>query len=166
MKDAWIDALIPAVSWWHRNRRYRPAQSPALVNLGSGLTYVPGWINIDAGLYSWFRKLPVSLLRALYRRSQWKQQMSADAYVWILKSAVFYQYDLRRGIPFADSSLDGLHSAHLVDVFGEDENARFFREVLRVLKPGAIVRISTADLAKMFEFYQGGKRMRRYATFS
>lgn len=55
-------------------------------------------------------------------------------------------YDSRRGIPAPDASFNGIYSCHVLEHM-VPEQARFYMgELLRVMKPGAICRVSTPDL--------------------
>jgi SAM-dependent methyltransferase len=53
-------------------------------------------------------------------------------------------------IPFPDSSFDGVHCSHLMQVFGPKEAAQCIRELGRVVKPGGIVVIVTLNWFKRF----------------
>ncbi len=54
--------------------------------------------------------------------------------------------DVRRGLPFADATFDAAYLCHVLEHLTPHEAARFVAEAHRVLKPGAICRVSTPDL--------------------
>jgi len=51
--------------------------------------------------------------------------------------------DLRAPWPWADSSIDEVHSSHFLEHLEQSERIHFFNELHRVLKPGAQARIIT-----------------------
>jgi SAM-dependent methyltransferase len=51
--------------------------------------------------------------------------------------------DLRESWPWADNSVDEVHSSHFVEHLDAKERVHFFNELYRVLKPGASARIVT-----------------------
>ncbi len=63
------------------------------------------------------------------------------------------QLDVRGGLPFPDSSVDGVFSEHFIEHISQAEGVNFFRECRRVLKPGGRVRIATPDLEYIIKRY-------------
>jgi len=61
--------------------------------------------------------------------------------------------DVRRGLPFADGTVDGIHSEHFVEHLTQGELTAFLRECRRALRPGGVVRIATPDLAEIVRCY-------------
>jgi len=98
-------------------RRYRKPSSP-LMHLGSGSTYVAGWVNVDV----------------------------AGADVNIDLTA--------RPLPFFDNSFEAVVSQHLIEHLDlETDVFAPVRELLRVLKPGGELWLSTPDMAKICRHY-------------
>lgn len=58
------------------------------------------------------------------------------------------RHDLRKGIPFADGSVDAVYHSHLLEHLDRDVVPAFLAEVRRVLKPGGIHRIVVPDLER------------------
>ena len=56
------------------------------------------------------------------------------------------EHDLRRGLPFADSSCDVVYHSHLLEHLRPDEAAQLLAECRRVLRPGGTLRIAVPDL--------------------
>ena len=56
------------------------------------------------------------------------------------------RHNLRKGIPFADQSVDGVYHSHLFEHLDRDVVPGFLAEVKRVLKPGGVHRIVVPDL--------------------
>lgn len=61
--------------------------------------------------------------------------------------------DVTRGLPYGDSSVDGIYSEHFIEHLRQPDIASFLRECRRVLKPGARVRIATPDLQELVADY-------------
>jgi SAM-dependent methyltransferase len=72
--------------------------------------------------------------------------------------------DAREGsalaIPFDDDTFDGVHSSHVMQVFGPSEAATFVRELARVVRPGGIVVITTLNWFR--RFYRHPENVRPY----
>ncbi len=66
----------------------------------------------------------------------------------------FRQWDLRRGIPYPDSSVDLIRMSHLIEHLTLEEAKALLRECFRVLKPGGLVRISTPDMDIILRHYR------------
>ncbi|UPU37639.1 methyltransferase domain-containing protein [Geomonas paludis] len=113
-----------------------------LLNLGCGVRTNPEWVNID-----WSLKLRLSRL-PLVRRL-----VSCPGGVMI--------HDLRKGIPFADGSVDAVYSSHVLEHLMREHAALFLKEMFRVLKPGGTVRIVVPDLeAAARNYLQALERVR------
>ena len=124
------------------------------VNIGCGLFVGQDWINIDGSWNGWFanhRRL-AGLLSPIIGRG-WK--------AW---PAGVVHGDLSGGkLPLKDSSVDVLFSAHFLEHLTKEEGEVFVRECLRVLKPGARMRIVVPDLEGLARKYlraldAGGRR--------
>ena len=55
-------------------------------------------------------------------------------------------WDLRRGLPFPDSSCSAVFSEHFIEHVTKEDAARFLSECYRVLKAGGVLRVSTRTL--------------------
>jgi predicted SAM-dependent methyltransferase len=64
-------------------------------------------------------------------------------------------WDLRRGLPFADSSCAAIFGEHVIEHMPKEAAERLAREALRALRPGGVLRLSTPD---------AGRYLRSYAT--
>lgn len=54
--------------------------------------------------------------------------------------------DVRKGLPYADGSVDLIFSEHFIEHLSADEAKAYFRECHRALKRGGVVRTATIDL--------------------
>lgn len=75
---------------------------------------------------------------------------------YIPKDHKFRQWDLRRGIPYPDNSVDLIRASHLIEHFTLEEAHNLCREIYRVLKPGGFARILTPDAHLILKHYLNG----------
>jgi predicted SAM-dependent methyltransferase/glycosyltransferase involved in cell wall biosynthesis len=61
--------------------------------------------------------------------------------------------DARKGLPYADGTVDGVYSEHFFEHLTQAEGLRFLRECRRVLKPSGVVRIAMPDLDEVIRRY-------------
>ncbi len=67
-----------------------------------------------------------------------------------------FTLDLREGLPFADSSVELIYTEHSLEHFYREHDAPFLlAECLRVLKPGAWIRITVPDASVFIKYYTG-----------
>ncbi|HEU4402492.1 MAG TPA: glycosyltransferase, partial [Candidatus Polarisedimenticolia bacterium] len=67
------------------------------------------------------------------------------------------QVDVTEGLPFADGSVHGLFSEHLIEHLTQADGVAFLRECRRVLVPGGLARIATPDLDAVVREYASGE---------
>lgn len=160
-----IDAATHAVAWLNRNRRLRPRTSPVKVNLGSGLSVAPGWINLDGSLNAFVAGWPPAFLRVLYRASDCRQWYSETEYLRLLGGHTFVHHRLEHGLPFDDASVDCLYSSHVLEhCFWEDAKTLLV-DAHRVLKPGGWIRLAVPDLEHALDLYRAGRKEQALAYF-
>jgi len=63
------------------------------------------------------------------------------------------QYDLRKGLPFADASLDACYSSHVLEHLTSEAAEASLREQFRALKSGGVVRVVVPDLEGIVREY-------------
>jgi SAM-dependent methyltransferase len=153
-----MDSLTRFVCWAKRNRVVDLPTGIVKVNVGSGLSVSPGWINVDASLNLLFSRLPRFVLRALYSVSGSRQLYSRQQYCDILKKNVFVQHNVEYGLPFPDQSVDFIYSSHLLEHLSPHDARHLLREAHRVLKKGGILRISVPDLERAVSRYEQGDK--------
>lgn len=117
-----------------------PAGVKAL-NLGCGLSVAPGWINIDNSPNARLSKYP--LLRWLL----WKLGILSDLHYRINWSKTIEIHDLKKRLPYADSTIDYVYTSHFLEHHALVDARRLIAEVFRILKPGGVARIVVPDLA-------------------
>jgi len=57
-------------------------------------------------------------------------------------------------LPFADQTLDIVHSSHVVEHISNESGLHVFKEIYRCLKPGGTLRISTPDMDLLLDRYR------------
>jgi len=70
---------------------------------------------------------------------------------------IFRRWDLRRGLPYPDASVEAIATSHLLEHLSREEGDRLLREIIRVLKPEAPIRIAVPDTRKIAEAYISGE---------
>ncbi len=66
----------------------------------------------------------------------------------------FKQWDVRRGLPLANGSVDLIRMSHLIEHLTLEESHNLCGELYRVLKPDGLARISTPDARIILKHYQ------------
>ncbi len=61
--------------------------------------------------------------------------------------------DVVNGLPLPPESCDVIYSSHTLEHLDRWEADRFCEEVLRILKPGGVLRVAVPDLRRMAERY-------------
>jgi len=138
---------------------------PVKINIGCGLTIVPGWVNIDGSLNTLFATWPRFLHKLCYSFSGSRRYYSRKEYCRLLRKNTFVHHDLSYGLPFADGVVDFAYSSHFVEHLFRKDAVRLFRENYRVLKPGGVVRISVPDLEYAIALYQSGDKEKMLSSY-
>lgn len=64
-----------------------------------------------------------------------------------------YPFDLRAGLPFPDESIDFIYSEHVLEHFQYREVQLLLGECKRVMKPGAVFKVSVPDASIYLNAY-------------
>lgn len=121
-----IFTIRATITRWFFHRRPRLKPSSNYLNLGCGSNYISGVVNADFVSLRFFRKG--------WRHLEW--------YV-----------DLRYSLKCVANTFDGVFSEHTLEHLYPDEAINILKEVYRILKPGAIFRLTVPDLEKYIKFY-------------
>ena len=130
---------------------------PLKVNIGCATCIFAGWVNIDhVDMASYVQFLRTTGLEGLP-----KDQADLARRVQAAEAAGdktdFRVHDLRKGLPFADNSVDFIYFGQAIEHLNPlYEVPQFVAECRRVLRPGGIVRISTPDLDVLLASYLNG----------
>ena len=63
--------------------------------------------------------------------------------------------DITERLPFPDASLDYIYSEHLIEHVSLSAGIGHFKDCLRVLKPGGVIRVATPDLQFLLDYFSG-----------
>jgi SAM-dependent methyltransferase len=111
-----------------------------MLNLGCGRRTHPDFVSID-----------YSRLAALKGTRVGKLLIS-----WQILTPLpsgYLNYDLHKGIPFGNETVDVVYSSHLLEHLPHASAWAFLKEIYRVLKPAGWVRIVVPDLEGIVRFY-------------
>lgn len=110
------------------------------VNLGCGKDAVEAWVNIDNSL---------KVLLASHPLLKWmlfKLKIISETVYKENWSKNIKRHDVRKGLPFADESVDYVYSSHLLEHLFRKEARELCHEIHRILKPNGIFRVVVPDL--------------------
>jgi predicted SAM-dependent methyltransferase len=62
-------------------------------------------------------------------------------------------WDLRKRLPFKDNSADFTYNEHFIEHLTVEESQKVIKDLMRVLKPGGVLRIATPDLESVVKQY-------------
>jgi len=111
------------------NKKPPLTRSINLLNIACGLNKLVGWVNADfyCGIKFWK-----------------KNALCPD---WMV--------DLRYPLNCNDNVWDGVFSEHTLEHLYPNQVLRLLKEIHRIMKKGAWLRISVPDLAKYIDYYSG-----------
>lgn len=115
----------------------RPAGGEIKLNIGCGISGVPGWWNIDNSPTILLSRIPFG--RRLFRTPDWPKDVR--------------RVNVVRGLPFPDASVLYIYSSHLLQSLTFDESFRILKESFRVLREGGLLRIVVPDLKSVIQTY-------------
>ena len=107
------------------------------LNIGCGISGIQGWVNIDNSPSILLSRLPFG--RRIFHTPDWPPGVR--------------RADVRKRIPFSDSSVLYIYSSHTFEHFSYEEALAVAKECFRVLKPGGILRIVVPDLGLIVRDY-------------
>ena len=166
-----VQTTTDFIAWIKRGRKINKENFKHLcggsikINIGCGLAVVPGWINIDSSINTFFAKCPTFFHKFLYKFSNSKQWYALDEYCNVLKKNIFLHHDLKFGLPFSDKSVDYVYTSHFIEHLFKEEATQILKETYRVLKEGGIIRICVPDLEVAIGYYLAKDRERFLSYF-
>lgn len=118
-----------------------------VLNLGCGTKTSPKAINIDCSRYLSIKKNRLFKLCApLFLNDERRKKLrNLDDTILV--------HDIRKGLPFADSSVDVVYHSHILEHVDRELVETFLREIQRVLLPGGIHRIAVPDMEYLCKTY-------------
>lgn len=122
-------------------------ESLTVLNLGCGYATSVRCINID-----W--SVPVRLRSSRLGRRLARIILTGERRTaYEAMQGEVRPHDLRKGIPFDDSTVDAVYHSHLLEHLDRNLVPGFLAEVRRVLRPGGIHRIVVPDLERQARIY-------------
>ncbi len=120
------------------------------INLGCGPIGKEDWINMDWGILAILSKMSFMLHLLINTRLLPKQY-----YVPWPKN--LYIRDLRKKLPFSDSSIDYIYTSHFIEHLPRYQVTDLLLECKRVLKSSGVIRICVPDLIMLANKYINGE---------
>jgi predicted SAM-dependent methyltransferase len=123
----------PGESFSDRFKRY---------HLGCGVILIDGFLNIDADGPAFSNDVEMGV----------PYEVGGDPPGYFLK------YDLSRGIPASDNSLEVIYHSHFIEHLKDQEGRRFLEECHRCLDPLGVMRIALPDFRLWATNYLANKQ--------
>lgn len=120
------------------------------INVGCGMSLVPGWINYDNSMSVKLSKWP-NISNCLHRVGIINNNQ-ADFIKFASNNDIRYSNVIRK-IPHKDNEVDAIYSCHMIEHLAEYEAILFLKEAKRVLKPNGIIRIVVPDMQLLVKTY-------------
>ena len=120
-----------------------------ILNIGCGTVTSadPRVVNLDWSIYLVIKSHPLlQRLSRAFLSDERRRRLEA------LPDSIVV-HDLRKGIPFADGSVDAVYHSHFLEHLDRRSARAFLLEVRRVLKPGGVQRIAVPDLERLCASY-------------
>ena len=124
------------------------------INIGCGLTPTAGFVNFDNSFSLRLSKLPFFCSLLFKLKIIDTRQMN---YINFCQKTNIKWADATKNIPFTDNSVSLVYCSHMLEHLHKDEAISFLLEVLRVLKPGGILRLAVPDILIAIENYKQHK---------
>ena len=109
--------------------------SGRLLNLGCGARPIPGWVNADFFQWAFWATRPD-----------------------------YWPVDLRRPLRCAEGHFEGVFAEHTLEHLCPADARGLLREMARVLRPGAWLRVVVPDLARYVAYYRGDRVAQEFAV--
>ena len=150
--------IVRVVTWTKRRQRVATTGELVKVNLGSGLSVAPGWMNVDGGVHALCSRWPTSFLCWLHKHSDCRNTHSRQEYLQVLRQNRFVHHGLEYGVPCGDAAVNVIYSSHALEHFFREDAEALLRDAYRTLKPGGRIRVAVPDLDYAVKLYQKGAK--------
>jgi len=137
--------------------KYFIKDTPKLVNLGCGLHCLPNWVNIDGSLSSLLSSKFTLFNRFIYRLAGSSNYYDFNEYNKVVIENNMHWYDLARGVPFHDNSVDIVFTSHFLEHLDKDDGFIFLQNAYNSLKLGGILRLVIPDLDTAIQMLNEGR---------
>ena len=160
MKKAAINLLLDMAKILKRNAKYNSVISKndlKKVNLGCGMHCLSGWLNIDGSLTSLLGSNSDFFNKLLYKSAGSSAYYTFKHFNEVVKGKKLYWYNLQKGIPLMDNSVDIIFTSHFLEHLNKTDGNNFLKEIHRVLKNDGLVRILVPDLDIAINKFNNGE---------
>jgi predicted SAM-dependent methyltransferase len=113
------------------------------INIGCGMTPTPGWTNYDNSISVRLSRYPMA--ERLLKSVGLLNAKQSDFTRFCRTHDIRWAHAVRR-IPEPSNSVDVLYSSHMFEHLDRREARTFLVEAMRVLRPGATLRLVLPDL--------------------
>ncbi|MEO7272844.1 MAG: methyltransferase domain-containing protein [Vicinamibacterales bacterium] len=139
----------PALDAPHDRAASSSRTGTTILNIGCGTKTCSDKrvVNLDWSTYLFIKAHPL-----LNRLSRFVLSEERLARLRALPDSIVV-HDLRKGIPYPDSSVDAVYHSHFLEHLDPPIARQFVQEVRRVLKPGGIQRIVVPDFERLAAEY-------------
>ena len=127
------------------------------LNIGCGSNVFPGWVNLDReDMTGYLTAVAGCDDGALATWPEHQQVLAAQLRAGLITCEI---WDLRKGFAqYKDSSVDAIYLGQIIEHLNPIYEApSLMSHCMRMLKPGAPIRITTPDLGLILEHYLTGK---------
>jgi hypothetical protein len=114
------------------------------INVGCGQTPTPGWTNFDNSLTVRISRWP-SLVWLMSKARLLTANQANFARTARLSDIRFAE---ATKLPLPDHSVEVAYSSHMIELLDPSDLSTFLAECMRVLLPGGIIRLTSADLER------------------
>lgn len=119
---------------------------PKRLHLGAFDRAIDGWVNTDITPHIYIPRIPM-LPFLLYKIGKIDKARYEQHKKGVFKRLKFV--DLTKKLPFIDNTFEAVFSSHVFEHLFLDEIERLANEILRIMIPGGVCRISVPDLGKI-----------------
>ena len=88
-----------------------------------------------------------------------------DGWITVDMYGADINYDLKRGIPLADNSVDAIYSSHFLEHIAYQDLLLFLSECKRVMKPGGYFSVCVPDIRQYIDAYINKTYFRDVSSF-
>ena len=124
------------------------------INLGCGLNPIKNFTNYDFNYFIIFGKIP--LIKTLFSMMPFIPKPFLEI-MELSKKKKIHHCNVAASIPEKENSIDLIYSSHMVEHLDKAETSLFFKNCIKILKPGGILRIVVPDFDILIDKYLNNK---------
>lgn len=121
------------------------------VNLGCGPNALSGWVNYDNSYSLVASRLPKIIISIISKLNLIEK--NRINLILKYKSQNIQWANLTKKIPEKENTVDVIYISHVIEHLDFEELDLLFKEIKRVMKEGAILRVSVPDFKKLVDDY-------------